>query len=159
MRSVRLAVIAIGTLAAAVSTAQAQGLGRRGGNSNQFQGGAVAPQQKEEKKFPLGQSWIATSMNGKAFSGTERPTFALDDQYRVRGFGGCNEYATTAFPLKEQGIAVGPLAITKRSCDSGTMAAEKAFLTALRTSAKWDTVVGSLVIRGPNGELKFERAL
>ena len=49
--------------------------------------------------------------------------------------------------------------MTRRSCDKGVMASEMAFFTALRTSAKWDTQVGSLVIRGPNGELKFERSL
>jgi heat shock protein HslJ len=158
MRSVGLAVLVVGAVAAA-SAAQAQGIGRRGGNQNQFQNGTVQPQQKEEKKFPLGQSWIAVSMNGKPFGGSERPTFTLDDQYRVRGFGGCNTYSTTAFPLREQGIAVGPLAITKRACEGGILSSEKAFLTALRTSAKWDTNVGTLIIRGPNGELRFERAL
>jgi heat shock protein HslJ len=158
MRSARVAVLVIGALAAA-SNAHAQGMGRRGGNQNQFQRGDVQPQQKEEKKFPLGQAWIAVSMNGKAFGGTERPTFTLDDQYRVRGFGGCNTYSTTAFPMREQGLAVGPLAITKRTCDGALLATEKSFLTALRTSAKWDTVVGTLLIKGPNGELKFERAL
>ena len=39
------------------------------------------------------------------------------------------------------------------------MAVEMSFLTALRTSAKWDTQIGSLIIKGPNGELKFERSL
>lgn len=114
---------------------------------------------KEEKRFPLGMAWIATSMNGKPWGGTERPAFSIDEQFRVRGFGGCNSFSTTAFPLREQGIAVGPLALTKRNCDKTVMASEMAFLTALRTSAKWDLQIGSLVIRGPNGELKFERSL
>jgi heat shock protein HslJ len=83
----------------------------------------------------------------------------LDEQFRVRGFGGCNAFQTTAFPTREQGLAVGPLALTKRSCPTAIMNEERAFLTALRTAGKWDTVVGSLIIRGPNGELKFERSL
>jgi heat shock protein HslJ len=158
MRLVRVTVLAIAALAAA-STAQAQGLGRRRGNPEPGPAQGTAPPQKEEKRFPLGQAWIAVSINGKSIGGTERPTFTLDEQFRVRGFGGCNTYSTTAFPLREQGIAVGPLALTKRSCDAGVMATEKAFLMALRTSAKWDTPVASLVLRGPSGELKFERAL
>ena len=121
--------------------------------------GTFNPVHKEEKRFPLGSSWIAVSMNGKQVAGTERPGFTLDEQFRVRGFGGCNSFSATAFPLKEQGIAVGPLAVTKRSCDKNVMASEQAFLTALRTTAKWDTVVGSLVMKGPNGEMKFERSL
>ena len=87
------------------------------------------------------------------------PTFTLDQQYRAKGFGGCNTFSATAYPLREQGLAVGPVAMTKRACEKGQSAAEMQYLTALRTAAKWDTVVGSLVIKGPNGELKFERSL
>ena len=160
MHSLRLSIILAATVAAA-STADAQGFGgrRRGNADQQAPSGTVSPTKKEEKKFPLGQSWIAVSINGKPFSGSERPAFTLDDQFRVRGFGGCNSFAATAFPLREQGIAVGPLAVTKKACDGAVMATEKAFLTAMRTGAKWDTQIGYLVIKGPNGELKFDRAL
>jgi heat shock protein HslJ len=160
MRSVRLALV-IGALAAAstvASTALAQ-MRRGRGNADQQQKGDIKPLPKEEKRFPLGQSWIAVSLNGKPFTGAERPAFALDEQFRARGFGGCNTFSATAFPLREQGLAVGPLALTKRACDGGVMASEKAFLTALRTAAKWDTTTGSLIIKGPNGEIRFERAL
>lgn len=157
MRSGQLVLLALALMA--VSSAQAQLGASRRGNQGQQQRGDTRPAQKEEKKFPLGQNWIAVSLNGKPFGGTERPSFTLDEQFRVRGYGGCNTFSTTAFPLREQGIAVGPLAITKRSCDAGVMASEKAFLTALRTAAKWDTDIGTLVVRGANGEVKFERAL
>ncbi len=50
------------------------------------------------------------SLNGKPFAGADRPSFIIDKQYRARGFGGCNTFAATAFPLKEQHLAVGPLA-------------------------------------------------
>ncbi len=63
---------------------------------------------QQDKIFPLGSSWVAVSLNGKAFGG-ERPTFSLDDQLRARGFGGCNNYSATAYPLREQGMAVGPV--------------------------------------------------
>lgn len=159
MRKIGWAAIAVAMLAGATA-ASAQGLtkGGRGGGSEQKAEGPK-PGQKEEKRFPLGTSWIAVSFNGKSFSGTERPAFTLDEQFRARGFGGCNSFSATAFPLKEQGIAVGPLALTRRSCDKTVMATEQAFLTALRTAAKWDTVIGSLVVKGPNGEIKFERSL
>jgi heat shock protein HslJ len=158
MRSFACAMAAA-TLAAGIGDAAAQGFGRRGSSQEQHQQQGVRPPTKEEKRFPLGHSWIAVSLNGKGYTGSERPTFTLDDQFRVRGFGGCNTFSATAYPLREQGIAVGPIAMTKRACDKGVSAAEMQFLTALRTSAKWDTVVGSLVIKGPNGELKFERSL
>lgn len=161
MRSLTKATTLLGLAAAvglAASPALSQMMGRRG-NQDQQQTGYVKPPTKEEKRFPLGSSWVVVSLNGKAYAGRERPSFAMDDQFRVRGFGGCNSFSATAFPLREQGIAVGPLAMTKRSCDKPLMDSEQVFLTALRTSAKWDTVVGSLVIKGPNGELKLERAL
>jgi heat shock protein HslJ len=160
MRSIGYAVAAIVLVSAATEALAQGGMRRRSPEENQHnQGGGVKPPPKEEKRFPLGHSWIAVSLNGKPFGGTERPTFTLDEQFRVRGFGGCNTFSATAYPLREQGIAVGPIAMTKRACDKGVSAAEMQFLTALRTSAKWDTVVGSLVIKGPNGELKFERSL
>jgi heat shock protein HslJ len=113
----------------------------------------------QEKMFPLDSTWTAVSVNGKAFPGTERPSFIIDKQYRARGFGGCNTFVATAFPLKEQHIAVGPLAMTKKSCEKGLSAAEMQFLTAFRTSAQWDLVGSQLVIKSQAGEIRFDRAL
>jgi heat shock protein HslJ len=158
MRTIVYGLAAV-TLVGAAMNAQAQGIGRRTNQEQHNQGGGQRPPVKEEKRFPLGQSWIAVSLNGKPLGGSERPTFTLDEQFRVRGFGGCNTFSATAYPLREQGIAVGPIAMTKRSCDKGVSATEMQFLTALRTSAKWETIVGSLVLKSPNGELKFERSL
>lgn len=157
MRSLGLAIIAASVAAAGVAGAQSS----RGskGNQDQQSSGYSEIKKEQEKKFPIGASWIAVSLNGKAFGGVERPAFTLDDQFRVRGFGGCNSFSTTAFPLREQGFAVGPLALTRKSCAKEVMDVEMAFLTALRTSAKWDTQIGSLIIKGPNGELRFERSL
>ena len=154
----RQSLMVCAALAVAVPGA-VQAQARKRGNEDQQSTGYEKLKKAEEKRFPLGASWIAVSMNGKSFSGAERPAFTLDDQFRVRGFGGCNSFSATAFPLREQGIAVGPLAITRNSCDKDRMATEQAFLMALRTSAKWDTQIGSLIIKGPNGELKFERSL
>ncbi|MBY0296456.1 MULTISPECIES: META domain-containing protein [Methylobacterium] len=113
----------------------------------------------QEKIFPLDSTWTAVSLNGKAFSGSDRPSFIIDKQYRARGFGGCNTFAATAFPLKEQHLAVGPLALTKKSCEKGVSAAEMQFLTAFRTSGQWDIVGSQLVIKSQAGELRFDRAL
>lgn len=160
MRSVGFVAILVGLSVLGVTGANAQGALRRGNQDpQQSKGYTPVPTKKEEKRFPLGSSWIAVSLNGKPFGGTERPAFSMDEQFRVRGFGGCNSFSATAFPLKEQGIAVGPLALTKRSCDQASMASEQAFLAALRTSAKWDTVTGTLLIKGPSGEIRFERSL
>jgi heat shock protein HslJ len=153
MTSLRLAALLVALAIAPAALAQVPA---RGGRSAPPQGDVPPPRQ--EKPFPVGASWIAVSLNGKAFSG-DRPSFTLDQQFRAKGFSGCNTYSATAYPLKQQGIAVGPFAVTKKACDKGLMALEQAFLVALRTSEKWETQGSTLIIRTQNGELRFERAL
>jgi heat shock protein HslJ len=114
--------------------------------------------QKMDKQFPLGWAWSGVSLNGKPFT-TERPTLTVDENLRGSGFAGCNTFSASMYPLKEQAFAVGPLAVTRRSCDKGVNEAERALLVALRTAQKWDTVAGRLVIKSQAGELVFERAL
>lgn len=113
----------------------------------------------QEKIFPLGETWTVVSMNGKPVNGRDRPSFIIDSQYRARGYGGCNTFAATAFPLREQSLAVGPLALSKKACDKSVGAIEQAFLVSLRTAAKWDIVGSQLVLKSPNGEMRFDRAL
>ena len=119
---------------------------------------ALVPAPRQEKMFPLGTTWTAVSLNGKPFSG-DRPSFTLDQQYRARGFGGCNTYSATAYPLRQQHLAVGPFALTKRACDKDAAAIERAFLVALRSAAQWDIDGPILTVKTQNGELRFERAL
>ena len=118
------------------------------------------PQMQAQKFFPYGASWRAVSLNGKPFSG-EPPYFTLDKSTRVQGFGGCNTFSTIAYALptqRQQALAVGPINFTKKSCDAGTMASEKAFLAALRYGQQWDQQGSTLIIRGASGELRFERS-
>jgi heat shock protein HslJ len=160
MNALRLAVLlaTLATVSAAHAQSAAETLGRPAGPTRQVDTKVPQPGQRD-KVFPLGSSWVAVSLNGKSLGGGERPSFKLDDQLRASGFGGCNTYTATAYPLREQGLAVGPFALTKRSCDKSAMAIEQAFLVALRTSAKWDIQGPTLIIRTQNGELRFERSL
>lgn len=120
------------------------------------QAAPVQPQQ--DKTFPLGTSWSAVSLNGKPIS-DRRATLQVDANLRGTGFGGCNTFSAAAYPLRSQGFAVGPLALTKRSCDKGVSDFERAYLTALRATQKWDLVGGKLVLSGGAGELRFDRGL
>jgi heat shock protein HslJ len=154
-----LGIAALLLAAAAWTSAYAQmgpGWGSKDRQRPQQQGETL--QQQREKVFPSKVSWMAISLNGKPFSG-ERPTFILDQQFRLRGFGGCNTFSATAYPLREQRFAVGPFALTKKACDKALMDQERNFLIALRTSVHWDTVGGELVIKSQNGELRFQRSL
>jgi heat shock protein HslJ len=119
---------------------------------------STVPQPRQEVQFPLGASWTAVSLNGRPIGG-ERPTMVVDDQLRAKGFAGCNTYSATAFPLRENGFAVGPVAVTKRACDNATMASERSFLTALRGARRWGLQEGRLVLQGTAGEIRFERAI
>ena len=111
------------------------------------------------KKFPFDVQWIAVSLNNKQFAGerSDRPTLSLDETLRVRGFGSCNTYSATAYPLEQQRFAVGPIALTKRECTKEAMDIEKMFLLALRTAEQWDKDEGRLIISGRSGQLIFER--
>lgn len=146
------------TLLIAAGAAHAQGVGY--GRSKQQQ--APDPTQnvptQQEKVFPVNASWSAISLNGKPI-GDRRATLLVDANLRGTGFGGCNTFSAAAYPLRQQGFAVGPLALTKRSCDKGLLDFERSYLTALRGARNWDFVDGKLVIKGAAGELKFDRAL
>ncbi|KAA2238350.1 META domain-containing protein [Salinarimonas soli] len=146
-------------LLAAASSAMAQTQSQPRGPSQLPPSKDGVPQPRQEKTFPVNVSWVAQSLNGRSFPG-ERPAITLDANLRIKGFGGCNTFSATAYPLREQGLAVGPLALTKRACAGGLGESERSFLVALRTAQKWDVMNngGTLVIRGQNGELRFERS-
>jgi heat shock protein HslJ len=150
----RIAVLTGLALAMSLSALSGADAQRRPPPSDQ----GTTPPPKVEKQFPVGFSWTAASLNGKPYGG-ERPTLRIDDVFRGTGFSGCNTFSATTYPLREMGFAVGPVAVTRRACDGGAMAIERAFLVALRTAQKWDLVSGQLVLSGPNGTLRFERAI
>jgi heat shock protein HslJ len=155
MNAFRLALLIAALGAATAADAQSH---RRGNQEQRPQDKGEAPAPRIDKVFPTKASWVAISLNGKPFSG-DRPSFVLDEQFRMRGFSGCNTFSATAYPLRQQGLAVGPFALTKKACDTGLMASERAFLTALRGAARWDSDGKELVVKGTAGELKFERVL
>lgn len=122
------------------------------------QQGSQIPGPMRPKQFPTGQTFEAASLNGRAFDG-ERPAVTLDETFRLRGFAGCNNYSATAYPLRDQGLAVGPFALTRRQCDAATMRKEREFLEALRGAQRWDTDGPTLTIQGQRGTLTLQRAL
>jgi heat shock protein HslJ len=154
--SLRAVGLGAAALALAVSAASAQQ--QRNTRPEVAPPDQIVPQPLRERQFPLGASWTAVSLNGRALGG-ERPTLVISDQLRASGFGGCNSYSATAFPLREQGIAVGPVAVTRRACPGGAGETERAYLVALRGARQWDLQDGRLILRGAGGELRFERAI
>ncbi|MCC5976875.1 MAG: META domain-containing protein [Salinarimonas sp.] len=152
MKALRVAALClIAGLALPTPSALAQAQG-------QEQEENLVPQPMREKQFPINVSYSVVSLNGRAFPG-ENPAMILDSNFRLSGFGGCNNYSAIAYPQLEQGIAVGPFALTNRECGREVMSAERGFLEALRAAREWDTQGNRLTLNGPRGELVLERSM
>jgi heat shock protein HslJ len=149
--------LAIALLVASTGVAFAQQAPGRGQRPAPSSGGEVIIP-KSQKVFPTDVQWSLVQHSGKA-TGPDRPTIQLDQQFRMRGFGGCNTFSATAYPMQQQRFGVGPIAATKKACSADVMAAEKRFLVALRTAQTWDVKDGFLILNGQGGELRFSRSL
>ena len=119
---------------------------------------APLPSGPAEKTFPLGASWSVVEFNGKPVY-DRRATLLVDQNLRGTGFAGCNTFSAAAYPLRQQGFAVGPLAVTKRACDKGAMDFERQFLLALRGVRNWEITNGRLVLKGAAGQITLNRSI
>jgi heat shock protein HslJ len=158
----RCARILASTLVIGVMASSSSVFARGGGKTSADEGdGPPAVQIGKEKLFPVSVNWVADSLDGKQlWSGVDRPTIYIDKQMRMRGFDGCNMFSVTAYPLKEQKIAVGPLAIAKQTCDKSVTDAERSFLNAVRGAKEWDMEGANiLIVKGLGGTVRFERGL
>ncbi len=131
-------------------------------------GPASGPQEEEgppkplpplQKNFPLDQTWSLRELNGKPVPEGLDASLKIDGAYRGSGFTGCNSWSATLYPVKDQHLAVGPFAITKKQCPKDVMAVELGFLSSLIGNPTWDLVNGDLVIKGPRGALRLARSL
>ena len=112
-----------------------------------------------EKKFPTGGRFELRSINGKPVPGNIFVTFTVDASSRGTGSSGCNSWSATVIPVRGQRLAVGPLAMTKKTCDKDTMAVEHVVTGIIHASPFWDVEGSELTLKLPNGQLKFQRSL
>jgi len=112
-----------------------------------------------QKNFPLDQTWSLRELNGKPVPPGSDISLKIDGSLRGSGFTGCNSWSATLYPVKDQHLAVGPYALTKKQCPKDVMQLEMGFLSALIGSPVWDLVNGDLVIKGPRGALRLARSL
>ena len=112
-----------------------------------------------QKNFPLDQTWSLRELNGKPVPPGLDISLKIDGTLRGSGFTGCNSWSATLYPVKDQHLAVGPYALTKKQCAKDVMQVELGFLSALVGSPVWDLVNGDLVIKGPRGALRLARSL
>jgi heat shock protein HslJ len=112
-----------------------------------------------QKNFPLDQTWSLKELNGKPVPPGMDVSLKIDGSLRGSGFTGCNSWSATLYPVKDQHLAVGPYALTKKQCPKDVMQLELGFLSALVGNPEWDLVNGDLVIKGPRGALRLGRSL
>ena len=112
-----------------------------------------------QKNFPLDQTWSLRELNGKPVPGGLDASLKIDGTLRGSGFTGCNSWSATLYPVKDQHLAVGPFALTKKQCPKDVMEVEVGFLSSLIGNPTWDLVNGELVIKGPRGSIRLARSL
>ena len=113
-----------------------------------------------QKNFPLDQTWSLRELNGKPVPAGIDISLKIDGTLRGSGYTGCNSWSATVYPVKDQHLAVGPYALTRKDCPNKDLKAlEFGFLSALLGSPAWDLVNGDLVIKGPRGTMRLVRSL
>jgi heat shock protein HslJ len=112
-----------------------------------------------QKNFPLDQTWSLRELNGKPVPVGLDISLKIDGTLRGSGFTGCNSWSATVYPVKDQHLAVGPYALTKKQCPKDIMQLELGFLSGLLGNPEWDLVNGDLVIKGPRGTMRLARSL
>eukprot|EP01037_Dinobryon_pediforme_P009581 gene9581-9658_t len=112
-----------------------------------------------EKKFPTKSSYELKSINGKPVPTQVIVTFIVDDAFRGTGNAGCNTWSATIYPVKGQRIAVGPVAITQKSCDKERMDIEHTFISILHASPTWDTNGSEMTLKLPQATMVLQRSL
>jgi heat shock protein HslJ len=121
--------------------------------------GPPKPLPPQQKNFPLDQTWSLRELNGKPVPSGLDASLKIDGNLRGSGFTGCNSWSATLYPVKDQHLAVGPFALTKKQCAKDVMAVEFGFLSGLIGNPTWDLVNGDLVIKGPRGTMRLARSL
>ena len=112
-----------------------------------------------QKNFPLDQTWSLRELNGKPVPPGLDISLKIDGTLRGSGYTGCNSWSATMYPVKDQHLAVGPYALTKKDCPKDVKALEAGFLSGQLGSPAWDLVNGDLVIKGPRGTMRLARSL
>jgi len=112
-----------------------------------------------EQQFPYGSTWILDSLNGKPMSG-DVPSFRLNDKLRATGFGGCNSFSMALYPIKDQKLAAGSIATTKKSCGKPVDDHERNILVGLHSMPTWHLESnGDLTVKSQTGTMLFHRGL
>lgn len=155
-RVLALTALAGFTAVAAPVLAQAQSKGKPEASKKEE---TAQERYRQEKQFQTKITWRLVEINNKRLPANVDVTLMIDDAYRGSGFGGCNSWSATIYPVRGQKLAMGPIAYTKKQCDATTMQIERAFLSALAAGPEWDVQNSTMTLKAGGGSLRLERAL
>lgn len=107
----------------------------------------------------LAGDWTVDRLGGVAPPAGVEITLAFDVAAgRVSGRGGCNRY-TGPFALTGEGLAIGPLAMTRMACPGPAMAQEQAFAAAIEGVSRFaiDAEGALVLLAGDDEALRARR--
>ena len=155
----KLAILAVAAVAAASFAAQpALAQKKKGQSQEQGEGGEKKDDKfAYESPFPTKANWQLTSINGK--NPPADASLLIDENLRGSGSSGCNTWSATLYPVKGHRLAMGPIALTKKTCSPEITGFERAYLSILATGPVWDLKGSTLTVKSKNGELVYNRGL
>ena len=156
----KLAYLALAALAPALLSQPALAdTKKKAATTEQQQPGDKKPEDKAayESAFPTKANWLLTTANGK--TPPVDAFMVIDDTFRGTGNSGCNTWSATLYPIKGHHLAMGPVAMTKKTCTPEVNEFEKLFLTVLHTGPVWDLQGSTLTVKSQYGTLVFDRGL
>jgi heat shock protein HslJ len=155
----RIALVGLAALIALPASAQGR-KPKAAPAEKQEQSGAADDKkidQKIDKEFPTKATWNLKEINGKPPAG--EASLTIDGALRGTGVSGCNTWSATIYPVRGQKLAMGPVIMTKKTCDPQMMTFEKEYLTILHSGPTWDQNGDTLTVKGATGSLVFARSL
>jgi heat shock protein HslJ len=150
-------VVLVGLAALVAIPASAQARKSKAAPAQPQEEAAPGGEKKYDKEFPTKATWTLREINGKAPAG--EASLTIDTSLRGSGSSGCNTWSAALYPIKGQKLAMGPVVLTKKTCDAPVMTFEREYLTILHSSPIWDTQGDNLTVKGPTGSLLFVRSL
>ena len=153
----KLAILAAISVAAALAAQPV--LAKKKKDQEQEQGQAQKKDDKfaYESPFPTKATWQLRTINGK--NPPAEASLLIDENLRGTGSSGCNTWSATLYPIKGHRLAMGPVAMTKKSCTPEVNTFERAYLTVLRSGPTWDLQGSTLTVKSQYGELVYGRGL
>ncbi len=155
----KLAILAATVAAAALVAQPALAQQKRHKTQQQQQGEGEKKESKDayESPFPTKATWQLTTFNGK--SPPADASLLIDENLRGTGSSGCNTWSATLYPIKGHRLAMGPVAMTKKTCSNEVNGFERAYLTVLRSGPTWDLSGSTLTVKSQYGVLVYNRGL